>query len=414
MGVSADNEYRGKKRVSLSSHRLSHAMKFSALLVLLFAALQSAQALPEAELQRYIDEAVKAGGGEVVIPPGVHLIEHGLMVKDAKKLRIVGLDAETTVLQLPPVAYAMAMGATAAGATTIPVQTQRGIKPGMRLKIEADGEVDSFTQKPKPCHLAIVKAVEKEAIQLEAALKFSVPDGTLIRHEDAPNLIEIRGASEQVLIEKLTLDGGRVAGDPPVRGHAQLCAVFASGAYSYETGPTGPKVKKLSVSRCFIQNCHGRGIALYSVEGAEIDSCTIRDTADEAIDFDHFTVKSFATHNHIARSLIGVELNDANECLVAGNEFRECGTGINLWRWCKLPGLNEGNLIVQNVFERMQGNAVQIATGTKGNTVAQNEITDSGKNGIIVSGEAQILKGNKITGSGKALVIQEGKHEIAE
>jgi len=390
-------------------------MKFTALLVLFFAALQSARALPEAELQRFINEAIKAGGGEVVIPPGVHLIERGLIVKDAKKLRIVGLDAENTVLQLPPVAYALASGTTAADATIIPVKSQRGFKPGMRLKIEADGELDSFTKKPRPYHLAIVKAVEKEAIQLEAALKFPVPDGTMIRHEDAPNIIEIRGASEDVRIEKLTLDGGRVDGDPPIRGHTQLCAIFASGAYSYEKGPTGPKVKKLGISRCFIQNCHGRGIALYSVEGAEIDDCTIRDTSDEAIDFDHFTVKSIATHNHIARSLLGVELNDANDCLVAGNEFLECGTGINLWRWCKLPGLNEGNLIVQNVFERTRGNAVQIATGTKGNTVAQNEISGSGKNGIIVSGEAQIVKANKITGSGmKAIVIQEGTHELSE
>ena len=390
-------------------------MRFSAILVLLFAAFQSARALPEAELQRFIDEAIKAGGGEVVIPPGVHLIERGLRVKDAKKLHIVGLEAEETVLQLPPVAYALAAASTAAGATTIPVQTQRGFKPGMRLKIEYAGELDNFTHKSKPFHVATVKAVEKAAIQLEAALKFPVSAGTMIRHEDAPNLINISGASEDVRIEKLTLDGGRVASDPPIHGHAQLCGVFASGAYSYEKGPTGPQVKKLSISRCFIQNCHGRGIALYSVEGSEIDDCTIRDTSDEAIDFDHFTVKAIATHNHIARCLVGVELNDVNDCLVAGNEFRECGTGINLWRWCKQPGLNEGNLIVQNVFERTLGNAMQIATGTKGNTVAQNEISDSGKNGIILSGEAQILKSNKITGSGmKDILIQEGKHELAD
>jgi parallel beta helix pectate lyase-like protein len=388
-------------------------MKFYVLLVLFLTALHSARALPEAEIQRYIDEAIKAGGGEVVIPPGVHLIEHGLMVKDAKKLRIIGLDAETTVLQLPPVAYAVAAGITAAGATTIPVKARRGFKPGMRLKIEAAGEPDSFTKKPRPYHLAIVKAVAKDAIHLEAALKFPVPDGTMIRHEDAPNLIEVRGTSEEVRIEKLTLDGGRMADDPPIRGHAQLCAVFASGKYSYEKGPTGPKVKKLSISRCFIQNCHGRGVALYSVEGAEIEDCTIRDTSDEAIDFDHFTVKSIATHNHIARCHVGVELNDANDCLVAGNEFLDCGTGINLWRWCKHPGLNEGNRIVQNLFVRMRGNAVQIATGTKGNTVAQNEITASGKNGIIISGEGQIVKANKITSSGmKPIVVQEGSHEL--
>ncbi|WP_395741003.1 right-handed parallel beta-helix repeat-containing protein [Prosthecobacter sp.] len=390
-------------------------MKFSALLLLFFAVLHSAQALPEAELQRYIDEAIKAGGGEVVIPPGEHLIERGLKITDAKKLRIIGLDAEETVLKLPPVAYALATGTTTAGATSIPVSAQRGFKPGMRLKIEADGELDSFTKKPRPYHLAIVKAVEKDAIQLDAPLKFPVPDGTMIRHEDAPNLIEIRGASEEVRIEKLTLDGGRIEGDPPIRGHAQLCAIFASGKYDYEKGPTGPKVKKLRISRCYIQNCHGRGVALYSVEAAEIDGCTIRDTSDEAIDFDHFTEKSVATHNHITRSHIGVELNDATQCLVAGNEFLACGTGINLWRWCKHSGLNEGNLIVKNSFERTLGNAIQIATGTKSNTIAQNEITSSGKNGIILSGESQIVKANKITASTlKPILIQEGTHDVSQ
>lgn len=386
---------------------------FLPVLALAFLLQQPAHALPEAEIQRYIDEAIKAGGGEVVIPPGVHLIEKGLKVKDARKLRIVGLDAESTVLQLPPAAHARATGLTAAGATRIPVKAQRGFKPGMRLKIEADGPLDAFTKKARPFHVALVRGVEEGGIHLEEPLKFPVPDGTLIRHEDAANLIEIRGASEDVRIEKLTLDGGRVEGDPPIRGHTQLCGIFAAGAYSYEKGPTGPQVKNLHVSRCFIQNCHGRGIALYSVEAAEIDGCTIRDTSDEAIDFDHFTQKSVATHNHVARSLVGVELNDAIGCLVAGNEFRECGTGINLWRWCKQPGLNEGNIIAQNVFEQTTGNAVQIAKGTRGNSVLQNELSGSGKNGIILAGEAQVVKANKITGSKmKDLVVQEGAHEV--
>ena len=69
------------------------------LLLTLLLLCQPASALPEAEIQRYLDEAIKAGGGEVVIPPGVHLIERGLRLKDAKKLRIVGLDAEECVLK---------------------------------------------------------------------------------------------------------------------------------------------------------------------------------------------------------------------------------------------------------------------------------------------------------------------------
>ncbi len=382
---------------------------------LLFSAATPALALTGEEIQKFIDDAIKAGGGEVIIPPGVHVMERGLVVKDGKKLRISGLDAEECVLKLPPAVHATAAGATAAGATRISVKSPRGFKPGMRLKIEADGEVDAFTKKPRPYHLAKVKAVEKDAIQLEAPLKFPIPDGTMLRHEDAPNLLTLRGACTEVTIEKLTLDGGRLDDDPVIHGHAQLCALFVTGAYNYEKGPTGPKPGKISISRCFIQNCHGRGIALYSAESVEIDGCTIRDTSDEAIDFDHFAVKCVATHNHITRSLTGVELNDATACLVAGNDFRECGTGINLWRWCKLPGLNEGNIIARNVFEGTEGNAVRIASGTRGNTVMQNEISGSGKNGIILSGEGQIVKGNRITGSGmKAILVQAGKHEIEE
>ena len=63
------------------------------------------------------------------------------------------------------------------------------------------------------------------------------------------------------------------------------------------------------------------------------------------------------------------------------------------------------------MFEGTQGNAVQIATGTQHNTIAQNEINGSGKNGIILAGEGQIVKANQITGSGmKAIAINEGKH----
>jgi len=95
------NPAQGKR--ALASEALGNEcrpFRFSMVVVLLaFFSTTSAHALPEAEIQRYIDEAIKAGGGEVVIPPGVHLIERGLMLKDAKKLRLIGLDAEECVLK---------------------------------------------------------------------------------------------------------------------------------------------------------------------------------------------------------------------------------------------------------------------------------------------------------------------------
>lgn len=74
-------------------------LRFVLTLCLLLAAVRPSSALTEGEIQKFIDEAIKAGGGEVVIPPGVHIIEKGLRLTNAKKLRLIGLDAEECVLK---------------------------------------------------------------------------------------------------------------------------------------------------------------------------------------------------------------------------------------------------------------------------------------------------------------------------
>ena len=342
-------------------------------------AVQSASALTADELQNFINEAIKSEkGSEVVIPPGRHVLDHSLVIQNAKKLHLAGLDAEQTILQLPPLAFAELSEPAKAGDVLLRVRRHQSFKPGMRLHLEADAAVDDFTKKPKPYHLATLSKIEGNTLHLVKPLDFTAPAGTLIRDPDAANIFEIRGTTSEVRISKLTLDGGRVAGDPPVRGHVQLCGILAQGLYSYEKGPTGPLIKNLHIERCFIQNCHGRGIALYACEEALIENCTIRDTSDEAIDFDHFTTGSIARHNHIARSLVGVELNDASACRIEQNDFLACQTGINLWRWCKQPGLNETNIISGNQFEQTRGNAIQIASGTAENTVTGNVISTSG------------------------------------
>ena len=372
---------------------------FTIAFALLAVLLTPLQALTEQELQTFINDAIKAGGGEVVIPPGTHVITKGLMVKDAKKLRIIGIDMERTILKLPPLVFAETATAAKAGDMRLATKRMQGMTPGLQIQIEADGETDAFTKKPKPYQLAVVEKVEGDALVLKSALQFAVPAGTLIRDPNAPNLMEIRGATEGVSIEKLTLDGGRVAGDPPVRGHAQLCGVFAQGPYTYEKGVTGPRVKDLTISRCVIQNCHGRGVALYAVEGAHVEDCTIMDTTDEAVDLDHFTIKTVVRHNHIARSGVAIEMNDATDCEVTANECRDSATGITLWRWCKMPELNQGNVITGNTFENMKGNGIQISKDTMRNTITDNDILNSGRNGISVAGQAQVVKNNRIKGS---------------
>jgi hypothetical protein len=359
----------------------------------------AAHALTGEEIQASIDEAIRAGGGEVAIPPGTHLLTKGLMVKDARKLRITSPRAELAILKLPPLAFAEVAQAAEPGEARLSTIRMQGLGPGMQIQIEAAGEMDAFSKKAKPYHLAVVERIEGAALVLRLPLKFAVPAGTLIRAPQAPNLIEIRGTSDGVSIEGLTLDGGKVAGDPPVHGHAQLCGVFAQGPYSYEKGPVGPLVKRVTVSQCVIRNCHGRGVAFYAVENSRVEDCTITDTTDEAVDLDHFTIRTAVRRNHAERCAVGVELNDATDCTVSGNEFLECGIGINLWRWCQQPGLNEGNRITGNLLVRTKGNGMQVGKETANNVITGNNIHESSRNGITVSGARQVVKDNLISGS---------------
>lgn len=370
----------------LHHHLITLALSFSFL-----------QAQDDGQLQRLVDKAIKDGSGTVSIPPGTHVLPRGILIKDAKQLRIIGLDRAKTILKLPPLAFAECAGDTPSGSAAIPVVRLQNITAGTRLWIEADGEVNSFTKKPTPYLLAVVKAVENDKLLLTEPLKYPVPAKTVIRDSEAPNLIDIRGDTEGVLIRNLTLDGGRTATDPIVRTHAQLCGVFASGSYSYEKGPTGPKVRGVSIEDCTIRNFFGRGVAFYSVERCRVECCNITETNDEAVDLDHFAVKCEARDNHITKCRVAFELNDANDCLIIRNDVRDCEIGVNLWRWCKLEGLNEGNRILNNVFTNISGNAVQLGKNTRLNTVSKNTITGCGRNGIVVDGEQQRVEDNQIS-----------------
>ena len=92
----------------------------------------------------------------------------------------------------------------------------------MRLHIEADGEIDRFPKKPKSYVLAVVKAIEGNTILLKQPLKFAAPAKALIRHEDAPNLIEVRGwgllLGVELDVDRIGRDAKSVAADLLVAG----------------------------------------------------------------------------------------------------------------------------------------------------------------------------------------------------
>ncbi|MCB1279454.1 right-handed parallel beta-helix repeat-containing protein [Prosthecobacter sp.] len=293
-------------------------MRFFALLLLLFSAFQSAKALPESEIQRFIDEAIKAGGGEVVIPPGVHVIEHGLIVKDAKKLRIVGLDAE------------------------------------------------------------------------ESILKAAQGTGTIIF---------ISGTCEEVRIEKLTFNGGWAA----VVDHPDL--------------KSPNKFAKILVGRCFFENQKFSAILFpkTGIENLEIDACSFRDIAKEAVCLGENASGIQITHNHFTRCSSAVMLAGSQKGLVASNEISDCRTGILVTGPRGKETMDQGNIIALNAIERSLENGILINSRTLNNSVIQNEIRDSKGDGIRLFGEKHVVKANRITGSErKNIAVIEGKHEIVK
>lgn len=357
-------------------------------------------------IQAALDRAAQQGGGEIIIGPGVYRIAESLKLVAATNLTIRGQPG--AVLQLPTLPYAQALEAAAAGATALRVDRVENFQPGMPLHFMAPGKRSPFTGKPVPCFTATLARVAGDRLLLAAPLEFPVPAGTRLYREGFPNVFVLKGACDNITLAQLTLDGGKRAGDPPLAGHVAGCGLFAEGPFTYERGPTGTPVRRLTVRDCVIRHCFGRGVALYSVTDSTVERCTIEDTVDEAIDFDHFVVGCRAVGNTISGSTEGMELNDANDCRVQSNRFEACGTGINLWRWCHQPDLDVRNRILDNQFNGTLGAALLIQPNTASNTLSGNVISGSGAAGIVLEGSHQILTGNIVTGSAAEGIVVRG------
>lgn len=69
-------------------------------LLTLATACASLYAQDAAPLQQWIDEAIKAGGGVVTVPEGVHRLDKGLVIANAHKLALRGVNKEACVIEL--------------------------------------------------------------------------------------------------------------------------------------------------------------------------------------------------------------------------------------------------------------------------------------------------------------------------
>ncbi len=268
------------------------------LLLLLFVS-PSAHALTEAEIQHHIDTAIKAGGGEVVIPPGVHLIEHGLRLKTAKKLRLIGLDAEETVLK--------------AGKAAVSLLRLDGGEDVRIEKLTCEGGQDGIVEWHDP---------REEANGL-AKVRIS---RCFFQNQQRSAVLLPKAAAESVEIEGCTFrdigESGVVFGEKAVNGSithshftrcrvgvalhgSQQCLVGSNELNHCGTGIliTGA-VDKNSVDQ-------GNVIALNAIAGS----------LENAIQFNSRTLKNSVLHNEISRSGgNGIRLDGEGQ-IVKGNQI---------------------------------------------------------------------------------------------
>ncbi|MCX7010904.1 MAG: right-handed parallel beta-helix repeat-containing protein [Kiritimatiellaeota bacterium] len=361
-------------------------------------------------IQAAINQVLKQGGGEIVIDKGEYVIGASLKITAATNLTIRGKPG--AVLRLPPLPYAQSLEAAVAGATLLHVDRAASFQPGTPLHFDAPGKVHPFTGKPVPCFTAALARVDGDHLILAAPLEFPAPAGTRLYREDHPNIFKITGACDNLTLTQLTLDGGKRADDPKISGHIVGCGVLAEGPFTYERGPTGAPVRRLTIRDCVIQHCYGRGVAFYAVTDSTVERCIIEDTVDEAIDFDHFATGCRALSNTIRGSTEGMELNDSSDCLVQSNRFESCDIGINLWRWCHQPDLDVRNRILDNQFNNTHGSALLIQANTASNTISGNVISGCGAAGIVLEGSTQTLTSNVVTGATAPGIVIKGSGQV--
>ncbi|MBL8994320.1 MAG: hypothetical protein JNM63_13340, partial [Spirochaetia bacterium] len=188
-------------------------------------------------VQDAIHEALARGEHEIVFGTGLHRVTKQISLVDVKHLSIRGMPG--AVLQLAPLAFALTETPAKAGETRILVQKIRGLESVTHLRIFAPGKMHPYTGAPAHLFSAALDRADGKVLVLKEPLPFPVPAGTLIVDEHGPNMFDLRGVCEDISIEGLVLDGGRLPDEPVYSAHEQRSILFAHGHYGYEEGPIG-------------------------------------------------------------------------------------------------------------------------------------------------------------------------------
>ncbi len=364
-----------------------------------------------AAIQQAVDRAHAQGGGVVLIRPGTYTLRRELDLSGKRNITLLG--SAGAILK----AAKQLIGTTAqdapAGQAFIALTEPLAFVPNVMLEIRHPGRTTitpSGKKYTQPFVMARVARVEGRTVHLTSPLRFPVAKGKKVIA--VFNGIVVRGKAARITIENLTIDMNRSQWPLRPLNHTYHCALIAGGPYSYEKGPTGPPVEGLRIVRCRIRNAHQRGIAFYSVVHSGVYRCQLEHTGAEGIDFDHFAYHCEAVGNPLD-GRHNTELNDASDCLIADNRITRCHMGIVVWQWCKLPGLNERNLIIGNRITASRSDGIRLQAGADLNHVVGNVVRDVRGAGIRIEGARNVVTDNDVADTGEHGIRLAGKGNVA-
>lgn len=325
-------------------------------------------------IQQALDQLEEAGGGVLLIGPGRYELRRPLHVPTDVTIR----GEENVVLALP--SPTRVRGDHPAGAETVTVESTSAFRDDASLELLPPDDEQAFARDEKDDEISRLEVtaptidVENSQLRLAEPLPYAVPDGARLSY--AHHAFVVR--SDNVTIEHLMIDGGLVEAIP-MPGHARRCGVWSVARYTYEDGPLEPPVENLTIRHVTFRDCYGRAVAMYNVVDSAVVGCRISRIRDEAINVDHFTRRIRVAGNAITDARRGIELNDANECIVEHNRISGTNIGIHMWWWRHVgdyPGVNENNIVRHNVVENSGHLAIRLSEKVTDNTIEYNFIDE--------------------------------------
>jgi hypothetical protein len=194
-----------------------------------------AQGLSGRDIQGFIDEALSVGGGEVVLPPGRHLLSEPLVVRDAVKLRLVGLDAEETRLLADPEAdksFPLLVVEDAKGPVAISKLTLATAEPGASRREFADsplievrgGDAGEASVTVERCLLerhagVAIRLTGASGVAVEASSFMDVAGGAVVADADSKSVSVTDNRITRCGIDPIRVD--KKAADTTVEGNEE-------------------------------------------------------------------------------------------------------------------------------------------------------------------------------------------------